>query len=162
MTTTKTTMATSTDEPSPSHKGDDAKGGLESFSGSTGSGDRSQVGDLDAPAQETLTEDETAPADTSEDTVGAGVPLLPPPDPSSGESVPKIKLGETVSFEELGPVIINADGTTRRIDNWDQMTDGERQVAWRRISQRNEERRRKLLLLEQEQQNNEARRDGAT
>jgi hypothetical protein len=155
-------MATSTDEPSPSHKGDDAKGGLESFSGSTGSGDRSHVGDLDAPAQETLTEDETAPADTSEETVGAGVPLLPPPDPSSGDSVPKIKLGETISFEELGPVIINADGTTRRIDNWDQMTDGERQVAWRRISQRNEERRRKLLLLEQEQQRNEARKDGAT
>lgn len=47
-------------------------------------------------------------------------------------------------------------GTTRRIENWDQMTERERQVTWRRISKRNEERRQKLLQqLEQQQQENE-------
>lgn len=52
----------------------------------------------------------------------------------------------------MGPVIINSDGTTRRIDNWDQMTKGEQEVAWRRIAKRNEERRKVLLERLQEQQ----------
>ena len=52
----------------------------------------------------------------------------------------------------MGPVIINADGTTRRIANWDQMTQGEQQVAWRRISKRNEERQRALLAIEERRQ----------
>ena len=52
----------------------------------------------------------------------------------------------------MGPVIINSDGTTRRIDNWDQMTKGEQEVAWRRIAKRNEERRKVLLERQQEQQ----------
>ncbi len=77
----------------------------------------------------------------------ADVPLLPASDPDS--DLPKIKLGETIKFEEMGPVIINADGTTRRIDNWDSMTEREREVAWRRISKRNEERRK--VLLDQQQ-----------
>jgi predicted Fe-S protein YdhL (DUF1289 family) len=87
----------------------------------------------------------------------AAVPLLPPPDPSSERdaSIPRIRLGESISFEEMGPVIINADGTTRRIDNWDEMTDEERRVAWRRISKRNEERRQKLLLQQQQERNPE-------
>ena len=82
---------------------------------------------------------------------GKAIPLLPPPDPDS--NLPSIKLGETKSFEEMGPVIINSDGTTRRIDNWDTLTEKEREVAWRRISKRNEERRK--LLLEQQQQQSE-------
>eukprot|EP00816_Leptocylindrus_hargravesii_P003546 CAMPEP_0196813516 /NCGR_PEP_ID=MMETSP1362-20130617/37254_1 /TAXON_ID=163516 /ORGANISM="Leptocylindrus danicus, Strain CCMP1856" /LENGTH=129 /DNA_ID=CAMNT_0042189791 /DNA_START=120 /DNA_END=509 /DNA_ORIENTATION=+ len=66
------------------------------------------------------------------------IPQLPE---SSGEKgTPILKLGETMKFEHLGPVIINADGTTRRIDNWDEMTEHEREVTWRRISKRNKER----------------------
>ena len=57
----------------------------------------------------------------------------------------------------MGPVIINADGTTRRIDNWDQMTEQEQKVAWRRISKRNEERRK--ALLEQQQKEMEGKDD---
>ena len=58
----------------------------------------------------------------------------------------------------MGPVIINSDGTTRRIDNWDQMTKGEQEVAWRRIAKRNEERRKVLLerQLEQQEQQKES------
>ncbi len=60
-------------------------------------------------------------------------------------------ISESIRFEEMGPIIINADGTTRRIDNWDQMTKKEQEVAWRRISKRNEE-RRSVLLGKQHQQ----------
>ena len=65
---------------------------------------------------------------------------------------------ESITFEEMGPVIINSDGTTRRIDNWDQMTKGEQEVAWRRIAKRNEERRKVLLerQLEQQEQQKES------
>mmetsp|Transcript_4980 Transcript_4980/g.7812 ORF Transcript_4980/g.7812 Transcript_4980/m.7812 type:complete len:143 (+) Transcript_4980:187-615(+) len=80
------------------------------------------------------------------------VPLLPESDPN--KDIPTIKLGETIKFEEMGPVIINLDGSTRRIDNWDEMTDKEREVAWRRISKRNEE-RRKMLLEKMEKESEE-------
>ena len=87
----------------------------------------------------------TAAASSSDD-----VPQLPPPDADS--DLPRIRLGETIKFEEMGPIILNADGTTRRIQNWDQMTEHEREVTWRRISKRNEERRLKLLELQKQQE----------
>lgn len=74
---------------------------------------------------------------------------LPEADPNA--NIPRVKLGETLRFEEMGPIILNRDGTTRRIGNWDQMTEHERQVIWKRISKRNEE-RRKALLEQMEQQ----------
>jgi hypothetical protein len=73
------------------------------------------------------------------------IPLLPAA-ADDAHHLPRIQLGETIQFAEMGPVIINTDGTTRRIDNWDQLTEKEREVTWRRISKRNEERRKKLLL----------------
>lgn len=79
------------------------------------------------------------------------VPKLPEADPDS--NLPRINLGETIRFEEMGPVILNTDGTTRRIANWDQMTEQEQKVTWRRISKRNEERRK--ILLEQQQKQDE-------
>eukprot|EP00522_Entomoneis_paludosa_P013149 CAMPEP_0172452358 /NCGR_PEP_ID=MMETSP1065-20121228/10051_1 /TAXON_ID=265537 /ORGANISM="Amphiprora paludosa, Strain CCMP125" /LENGTH=111 /DNA_ID=CAMNT_0013204405 /DNA_START=61 /DNA_END=396 /DNA_ORIENTATION=- len=71
------------------------------------------------------------------------IPALPMPDPDA--DIPSIKLGETIRFEEWGPIILNQDGTTRRIANWDQLTEGEKTATWRRISKRNEERRKVLL-----------------
>ena len=71
------------------------------------------------------------------------VPQLPAGDPND-TTVRVLKVGETMRFEEVGPVIINADGTTRRINNWDQMTEHEREVTWRRISKRNAQRRAAL------------------
>lgn len=44
------------------------------------------------------------------------IPQLPAPDPD--KDIPSIQLGETIKFDEIGPVIINTDGTSRRIDNW--------------------------------------------
>jgi hypothetical protein len=78
-------------------------------------------------------------------------PLLLPPGDESDENVTSIKLGETISFAELGPIILNTDGTTRRIDNWKTLTKQEQETTWRRIQKRNAE-RREQLLLEQEKQ----------
>lgn len=93
--------------------------------------------------------------ETTNETPGVGleIPLLPESDPNA--DIPTLKLGEAMRFEELGPVIINLDGTTRRIDNWNEMTVREREVTWRRISKRNEERRR--MLLEKMQQEADGR-----
>ena len=84
-------------------------------------------------------------------TGGMELPQLPAPDPDA--DIPTIKLGETIKFDEMGPIIINTDGTTRRIDNWNEMTDKEKEVTFRRISKRNEERRK--LLIEQAKQQQE-------
>ena len=63
---------------------------------------------------------------------------------------PSLKLGETLSFASLGPIIINTDGTTRRIANWDTMSDKEQAVALRRIGKRNQERIAELKRLDAE------------
>ncbi len=65
---------------------------------------------------------------------------LPVSDQSNGDDVPKISLGEKVSFEELGPIIINKDGTTSRIANWGILTKAEQDSSWRIISARNKKR----------------------
>ena len=82
-------------------------------------------------------------AESSGNGEDSALPQLPAGDPND-TSVPVLKLGETMQFAELGPVIINADGTTRQIANWDKMTKKEQEVTWRRISKRNAERRAKL------------------
>ena len=77
------------------------------------------------------------------DDINAELPLLPASDPDS--DIPSIKLGDTIRFEEMGPIIINLAGTTRRIENWNEMTKQEQEVSWRRIAKRNEERRKMLM-----------------
>lgn len=81
------------------------------------------------------------------------VPQLPSPDPNS--NLPRIRLGETIRLEEMGPIILNKDGSTRRIANWDNLSEHEKEVTWRRISKRNEERRQALLRLQEEEQGKE-------
>lgn len=79
-----------------------------------------------------------AQSDTQEEGTSGTIdlPRLPPSDPNDS-SIPSLKLGEKFKMDHLGPIIINPDGTTRRIGNWENMTASEREVAWRRISQRN-------------------------
>eukprot|EP00980_Cylindrotheca_fusiformis_P007350 scaffold1525_cov142-Cylindrotheca_fusiformis.AAC.150 len=86
------------------------------------------------------------------------VPQLPPPDPDA--DLPTIRLGETISFEKFGPIILNTDGSTRRIANWENLSEHEKKVTWRRISKRNEE-RRQILLEQQEEQAKEGGIDEA-
>ena len=82
-------------------------------------------------------------------------PILQLPEASGDSSIPSIKLGDSIKFDAMGPVIINSDGSTRQIANWDKMTEHEQQVAWRRIAKRNEERRQALLEQQQQQQQQE-------
>ena len=77
-----------------------------------------------------------------------------PPSLNENHEVPVLKMGEVYSLDYLGPIIINKDGTTRRIDNWDTLTEREQEATWRRIKKRNEE-RRKVLLEKQMMENQE-------
>lgn len=98
-----------------------------------------------------------ASAPSSGDTDGGKeIPQLPASDPDA--DIPTIKLGESIKLDGMGPVIINTDGTTRRIDNWNEMTDREKEVTFRRISKRNEE-RRKLLMEQAKQQHEDKSKD---
>lgn len=96
----------------------------------------------------TSSSDQAAAEAFSSPDMAGELPQLPPPDPNS--NLPTIRLGETIRFEEMGPIILNTDGTTRRIENWDSLTEKEKEVTWRRISKRNEE-RRQILLQQQEE-----------
>ncbi|TQV94164.1 fungal specific transcription factor [Cordyceps javanica] len=64
--------------------------------------------------------------------------------PAPGEGTP-ITLdvsgdGSTVKLSELGPLVVNVDGTVARISNWKEMTDAERETTVRMVGRRNKQR----------------------
>lgn len=69
--------------------------------------------------------------------------------------------GEKLALDELGPLIVTADGSLRRIANWAALSEAERATALRRLGKRNRERVATLQeqqdLLEQQQQHRQAR-----
>ena len=71
-------------------------------------------------------------------------PLLALPAPSEsseGDAATQLTLGQRRSLEEeLGPLVVNADGTVARISNWKQMTEAERANVLRVLGKRNKER----------------------
>ena len=86
------------------------------------------------------------------------IPLLPPS--ISSESVVAaefnemrtLKLGETLKLDEFGPIIINPDGTARRIANWDTLSPQEKASSFRLISARNKKRLQKLKEEQEKKQ----------
>lgn len=56
-----------------------------------------------------------------------------------------------VPLDELGPLIVNPDGSLRRIANWQELSEGERAAALRRLSRRNAQRLATLQQQEQQQ-----------
>ena len=56
--------------------------------------------------------------------------------------------GGGVALDHLGPVVVNGDGSLSRIANWAALSERERDVAKRRISQRNQERLAALRAAE--------------
>jgi hypothetical protein len=62
---------------------------------------------------------------------GGGVDGAPPP------GVRRLRLGERVALDELGPVVVQPDCTLRRIENWGALTPDERAAAQRRLGARN-------------------------
>lgn len=61
----------------------------------------------------------------------------------------QLKFGESISMDELGPIIINPDGTMRRIANWNELTKGEQESTFRQIVARN---KRRLAALKEQQE----------
>lgn len=50
----------------------------------------------------------------------------------------KLVLGESYNlYDKMGPLVINDDGSTRRIANWDVLTEKEKQTTLRVLSKRN-------------------------
>ena len=65
--------------------------------------------------------------------------------PASDRAAPRVAVGgEPVAMEELGPIVINTDGTTARITNWPDMTPAEQEKTRRVIVARNAKRLAKL------------------
>ena len=64
---------------------------------------------------------------------------------ASDGAAPRVAVGgEPVAMEELGPIVINTDGTTSRITNWPEMTPAEQEKTRRVIVARNAKRLAKL------------------
>ena len=64
-------------------------------------------------------------------------------------TIKQLKFGESLSMDELGPIIINPDGTMRRIANWNELTKGEQESTFRQIVARN---KRRLAALQEIQE----------
>ncbi|ORX98061.1 hypothetical protein K493DRAFT_313825 [Basidiobolus meristosporus CBS 931.73] len=71
---------------------------------------------------------------------------LPAPDPNN-----PVEGGTTFRLDELGPVVVNEDGSISRIDNWKEMTEIERKNVYRILLKRNKERLERLKAQENNQ-----------
>ncbi|KAH7882195.1 hypothetical protein F5I97DRAFT_435839 [Phlebopus sp. FC_14] len=75
----------------------------------------------------------------SENHTTTSVPLLPAPRSLDDPSVPDVPLGieVPVKLDNLGPMVVNSDGTLSRIANWEHMTAEERERTMRIVAARN-------------------------
>lgn len=60
------------------------------------------------------------------------------------DDVRSLKVGGSLSLDELGPIIVNKDGTTSRVTNWLEMGREEQERTQRMIKKRNEKRLKEL------------------
>ena len=81
---------------------------------------------------------------------GDGVPgdAVRPGD--AGAGVRRIRFGDKVALDELGPIIVNEDCTMRRIANWETLSPRERRGVQKRVVRRNGERLERCRVLEAE------------
>lgn len=66
--------------------------------------------------------------------------ILQLPLPGEASSSQSLHLGEKLALDHLGPIIINKDGTMRRITNWSGLTADEKKHTLRKVAQRNQKR----------------------
>ncbi|CAO3618004.1 unnamed protein product [Mucor fragilis] len=64
--------------------------------------------------------------------------------PSTADETVNVDINDTYKLKELGPVVINENGTMSRINNWFEMNDIERANVNRVLLKRNRERLAKL------------------
>ncbi|KAI1269941.1 hypothetical protein F5Y18DRAFT_372050 [Xylariaceae sp. FL1019] len=89
-------------------------------------------------------------------------PILALPETPSNNDTTELAVGSSVRFDDLGPVVVNVDGSLSRISNWDKMSTIEKENTYRIIGKRNAARRAVLLeRQEEEQQDNNGRREEA-
>ncbi|GAB7351303.1 hypothetical protein MBLNU459_g1718t1 [Dothideomycetes sp. NU459] len=62
------------------------------------------------------------------------------PEPGREAKTLDVGSGQSVTLDHLGPMVVNTDGTLSRINNWNQMTDAERQSTLRVLGRRNKAR----------------------
>lgn len=78
----------------------------------------------------------------------------PPPlalDASDGApGVRRLRFGEKVALDELGPVLVNTDCSLRRIANWHEKLPHEKEATQRRVAKRNAARLEVCRKLEAE------------
>lgn len=80
--------------------------------------------------------------------VGGDPKALPPPTEGGGVRTLEVD-GKPISLDHMGPMVVHKDGTLSRINNWDEMTEIERQNTLRILVKRNQVR---LGALRQELQ----------
>ena len=82
------------------------------------------------------------------------IPSLPSPkihDPSEPTHQLEVN-GDSIAMTELGPIIVNADGTLRRIENWSKLTKQEQANTMRVVTRRNKKRLEALKELQKEEE----------
>lgn len=77
-------------------------------------------------------------------------------DAADKQATQSLQLGESYKFDDLGPIIINSDGTTQRIANWKELSEQEKMNSFRLIAKRNKARREILEKQLQEQEQEES------
>ncbi|KAG0760177.1 hypothetical protein G6F57_006849 [Rhizopus arrhizus] len=70
-------------------------------------------------------------------------PILALPS-TAEETISSVDINDTYKLKELGPVVVNEDGTISRINNWHEMTEIERNNVNRILLKRNRQRLAKL------------------
>jgi hypothetical protein len=79
------------------------------------------------------------------------LPSLPAPSPEAEGGARRLEVGgAALKLEELGPMVLNVDGTVSRITNWASLTERERRATVRVLTKRNAERAARLQQVQRE------------
>ncbi|KAJ4001165.1 hypothetical protein F5050DRAFT_87722 [Lentinula boryana] len=81
----------------------------------------------------TMSSQETSSQETPSTTLG----LLPAPSDAPTKKL-DVGSGQKTLLDELGPMVVNSDGTLSRIANWSNMTEAEQERTLRVLGSRNQ------------------------
>ncbi|KAK0189746.1 hypothetical protein F5146DRAFT_637787 [Armillaria mellea] len=74
--------------------------------------------------------------------------------PSDKSDVTQVGFGSTVKLDDLGPMVVNSDGTLCRVANWANMTEKEKETTLRVLSARNKIRLENEKKLHEQESSN--------
>ncbi|KAJ3727314.1 hypothetical protein DFJ43DRAFT_1086132 [Lentinula guzmanii] len=84
---------------------------------------------MSSPSQETSSREPETPSTTQ-------LGLLPAPSDAPTKKL-DVGSGQKTLLDELGPMVVNSDGTLSRIANWSNMTEAEQERTLRVLGSRN-------------------------